>query len=104
MSNMSIWISLISLVVGFITQAVNTGSLFSVVTVPQKWLPYASILGTFLAGFVANISAAASVTQATIMQAVMAGMMALTGTMVGVTAHQHMKATPANDNAEKKAA
>jgi hypothetical protein len=104
MSNMSIWISLGSLIVGFITQAVNTGSLFGVVTVPQKWLPYASLLGTFLAGFIASIGSAASVTSTTLTQAVMAGLMALTGTAVGVTCHQHLKACPSNDNGEKKAA
>ena len=108
MSNLTVIITLCSLVAGFVTQAVNTGSLFGMVTVPKAWLPYASLIGTLLAGFAGNLSQAAAVNGTTILAAVMAGVMALTGTAVGVTCHQHLKAhlgmggKPANDNAAKK--
>jgi hypothetical protein len=103
MSTTSVIITLLSLLAGFCVQAVNSGSLFGIVTVPKAWLPYVSLIGTFLAGFVASLTTAGSVTSATLVAAVMAGLTALTGTVVGVTAHQHLTAhlsykAPANDN------
>lgn len=100
MSTTTIIISLLSVLVGYVAQAVNTGSLFGVATVPQKWLPYLSLFGTFLGGFVPSIVTASPVNNAAWMTALIAGLMGLTGNTVGVTMHQHLKAKPE----EKKAA
>lgn len=104
MSTTTIIISLLSVLVGYVAQAVNTGSLFGVATVPQKWIPYLSLFGTFLAAFVTSVATANPVNNAAWMTALIAGFAALTGNTVGVTMHQHLKAKPANDNAEEKAA
>jgi hypothetical protein len=107
MSTLSIWITILSIVAGFVSQAVNTGSLFGQVTVPKAWIPYASLLGTFIAGVSGSLVNAGSITSATVGNAVLAGFAALAGTTVGVTVHQHLKAhlgkqtPPANDNAKK---
>jgi hypothetical protein len=107
MSTTSVWISIASILAGFITQAVNTGSLFGMVTVPKAWLPYLSLIGTFVAGVVGSLMSTGAITSASLGPAILAGFMALAGTTVGVTVHQHLKAhlgkqtPPANDNAKK---
>jgi hypothetical protein len=86
-------IALLSVLAGYISQAVNTGSLFGVKTLPKAWLPYLTLIGTFLAAFVASISTASTVNEAAWFAALVAGLTSLTGTAVGVTVHQHMNAT-----------
>jgi hypothetical protein len=94
-------ISVISIVLGFVSNAVQTGSFLGIETVPQKWLPYLTLIGTFLAAFLQSISTASPVTGTAVLQAVIAGFTALTATTVGVTIHQHltvMPQDPANDD------
>ena len=90
MSTLSIVVMILSLIAGFISQAVSTGALFGQIVVPKTWLPYATLIGTFLAGFIANIAKAGTLNSGNILSAVLAGFMALTGTAVGVTCHQHI--------------
>jgi hypothetical protein len=94
-------ISVLSVIAGFVSNAVQTGSFLGIETVPQKWLPYLTLIGTFLAAFLQSISTASPVSGTAILQAVIAGFTALTATTVGVTIHQHLTVTskaPANDN------
>lgn len=94
-------ISVVSLVAGFVSNAVQTGSFLGIETVPQKWLPYLTLLGTFLAAFLQSIGTASPVNGTAVLQAVIAGFTALTGTAVGVTIQQHLiaaRSAPANDN------
>lgn len=100
-SDWTLVISVVSIVFGFVSNAVQTGSFLGLGIVPQKWLPYLTLLGTFLAAFLQSISTASPVTGTAILQAVIAGFTALTGTAVGVTIHQHLTVAPqppANDN------
>jgi hypothetical protein len=94
-------ISVIGVVLGFVSNAVQTGSFLGLKTVPQAWLPYLTLVGTFLAAFLQSIGTASPVTESAVIQAVLAGFTALTGTTVGVTIHQHLtvaRQAPANDN------
>ncbi len=98
MTTATIIIAILSLVLGYISQAVQTGKFLGIVTVPTTWLPYLTLIGTFLAAFVQSISSATVVNQSTIVAAILAGLAALTGVTIGVTVHQHITAKPANDN------
>jgi hypothetical protein len=94
-------IAILSVVAGYVSNAVQTGKLLGIKTVPQSWLPVLTLTGTFLTAFVQTLAGASSVTGTTVLQAVLAGLTALTGATVGITIHQHMTATPsvpANDN------
>jgi hypothetical protein len=103
MSEWTIAISILSVVAGYVSNAVQTGSFLGIKTVPQAWLPYLTLAGTFLTGFLqSGVGAAPPITGTTILQAVLAGLTALTGATVGVTVHQHLATVPtppANDNA-----
>jgi hypothetical protein len=109
LNNWTLIISLISVLVGFASNAVQTGSFLGIKTVPKAWLPYLTLLVTFFTAFVQSVAAASPITGTAVLQAVLAGFAALTGTTIGITAHQHVtvaRMAPANDNgcAEEKAA
>ena len=104
MSTFQIVVTILSFVAGLVSQAVNTGSIFGIVTVPKAWLSYVAVFGTFLAGAAASLTQAGSVTGATVLSAFLAGLMALGGSMAGVTVHQHFSASRTNDDGTKKAA
>jgi hypothetical protein len=94
-------ISLISVPVGFAANAVQTGSFLGIETVPKAWLPYLTLFATFFSAFLQSVASVSPVTGTAILQAVVAGFAALTGTTVGITAQQHFIAArmaPANDN------
>lgn len=46
----------LSLVAGFIAQAVNTGSILGLRTVPSTWYPVLTIVGSFLANFLQQVA------------------------------------------------
>jgi hypothetical protein len=83
-------VTLLAVLAGYIAQAVNTGSLFGVVTVPQTWLPYLTLVGSFLAAAVMSLQGAAVVTSVSWFNALLSGLLALGGTSIGVVAHQHV--------------
>lgn len=101
MSNTTIVVALLSVLVGYIGQAVKTGSLLGTVTVPSKIIPYLTILGTFLTAGVLSIQSATVQDKSAWIAAGLAGLMALTGSSAGITIHQHMNAGRPDD---KKAA
>lgn len=90
-------IALLGVLAGYIVQAINTGSLFGVVTVPKPWLPYLALVATFLSAFVTSI-ASVPADGAAWFNALLAGLLALGGNATGVTIHQHTHA--ANDNGD----
>ncbi len=90
LSYTTIIISLLAVLSGYIANAIQSGSLFGVATVPKAWLPYLSLVGSFLSAFVASIAGASPVTQAAWFTALLAGLTALGGLGIGVTAHQHL--------------
>ena len=94
MSTVTIIISLLAILAGYVSQAIQTGSLFGVATVPKKWVPYLTLFGAFLAAAVPSISGAASKDESAWLTALFAGLVALGSTTVGVTAHQHLNAAP----------
>jgi len=99
MSTATLIISIATLLVGFVSQAIQTGKVLGIIVTPKAWVPYLTLAASFLAGFIQSIASAATIDAAAIESAVLAGLMALVGVTVGVTAHQHLTARPANDNA-----
>lgn len=99
-------IALISILAGYISNAIQTGSFLGIATLPKAWLSYLTLLGTFLANFAQT---AAASTPPDWKLSILAGLLALGGTTIGITAHQHIALgkKPANDNgtkADKRAA
>jgi hypothetical protein len=98
-------IAALSVLVGFVSQAISTGTFLGVIPLPPAWVPYLTLFGTFLTAFVASITATTVTGAAAWVNALLAGFMALTGAAGGITAHQHISApkitrmAAANDNA-----
>src|SRR5271155_1707813 len=44
-------VAILALIVGYIGQAVQTGSVFGIATTPKAWIPYLTLLGSFLGAF-----------------------------------------------------
>jgi hypothetical protein len=86
MSHITIEITILSLFSGYINQAVNSGSIFGIATVPKNWLPYLNVVGTFVAGFAATSAADGAIDD----RSVIAGLTALSGMSVGVVIHSHL--------------
>jgi len=86
-TNTTMIITLLAVLSGYLAQAINTGSLFGVITVPKPWLPYLTLFGLALAAFVTSMSSGG-----TLFASIVAALMSLTGTSVGVTVHQHLTA------------
>ncbi len=80
-------IALLSIFAGYIANAVQSGGFLGIATVPKAWLPYLTLLGTFLGNFA---QAAASTPAPDWKGATLAGLLALGGTTIGITAHQHV--------------
>jgi hypothetical protein len=82
-------IALLSVLAGYVAQAVSTGSVFGIAVVPQTWLPYLTLFGSFLTAFVQSIVAAPVQDATGWFNALLAGLLALTGLGAGVVAHVH---------------
>lgn len=91
LSGTTIAIALLSILAGYVSQTVNTGgSIFGIATLPKTWLPYVTLFGTFLTSSVVSISTAALKDENAWILALFAGLTAITGTTVGITARQHV--------------
>jgi hypothetical protein len=77
LTTLGVLVTVVSLVVGFVNQAVNQGSILGIVTTPKAWLPYLTILATFFMGAGASLSQAAGVSGSSILAAVLAGFSSL---------------------------
>lgn len=96
-------IALLGLISAYITQAVNTGSILGIKTVPQKVLPYLTIGGSFLGTFVQQLYTAGNVTGTTVFNAFVSGMFMLLAPSAGVALHHHL-ASPGQNIAKIAAA
>ena len=85
-------VAILALVVGYIGQAVNTGSVFGVATTPKAWIPYLTLLGSFLGAFGLSIQGDSSLNGASWFNAVIAGFTALMAAAGGSAAHTHLNA------------
>jgi hypothetical protein len=92
LSTATIVIALLAIVVGYVTQAINSGSLFGVVTIPKPLLPYLGLAGGFLGPFTASITASPLKDESAWLNALFAGLLGLGGIVMGVTAKQHIDA------------
>jgi Na+/H+-dicarboxylate symporter len=99
MSTTTVIIALLSIIVGYIGQAVRTGSLFGLVNIPPKIVPVLTLVGTFLAAGVTSVSQATTVNSAAWITALLAGLTSLTGSTVGITIHQHVMASKPSNKA-----
>jgi len=88
----------LSVGIGILTQIVQTGGIFGIVTTPKTWLPVVTVLGTFLGGvyaYFAGLGSAFVVDGTTIVYGLVAGFGALlAGTTPGLVVHAHV-VTPA---------
>jgi hypothetical protein len=94
---------ILALIVGYIGQAVNTGNLFGIVTTPQAWIPYLTLLGSFLAAFGTSLQGDSTLNGAAWFNAVIAGFTALMAAAGGSAAHNHFQ-THKNTLAKRAAA
>jgi hypothetical protein len=78
--------SALSLLAGFLSAAVNTGSILNVKTIPKPWLPYLALAGSFVVGCGASLGGH-PLTAATIYTAILAGVGALITAGGGAAVH-----------------
>lgn len=84
-------VTVLSLVLGIITQMIQTGSFLGIKTTPTTWLPYLTLAATFLGGVVTSLAGAASITAAAVFTAVVAGIQSLlAGAAPGVAHFAHV--------------
>lgn len=88
----TVLIAFLGVFVGYISQAINSGSFLGIVTIPKAALPYLGLVGSFLSAFVTSITAASTKDTAAWVNALLAGMLGLGGVAIGVTAKQHVDA------------
>jgi hypothetical protein len=81
---------ILALIVGYIGQAVNTGNLFGIVTTPKAWIPYLTLLGSFLAAFGTSVQGDSTLNGTAWFNAVIAGFAALMAAAGGSAAHTHL--------------
>lgn len=84
-------VTVLSLVLGLVTQMVQTGSFLGIKTTPQTWLPYLTLAATFLGGVVTSLAGAAAINAAAVFAAVVAGIQSLlAGAAPGVAHFAHV--------------
>lgn len=86
-------VMLASLLAGFVSHSIQSGSFLGIATVPKPWLPELTVLGTFLAGAVAYMTGTPGfvLTASTAFFAVAAGLAALgMGAVPGLTSMAHV--------------
>ena len=86
LSPTTIIISVLSLLAGYVAQSVNTGLLFGKVVIPQPWLPWLTLVASFLAAFTASIIQAPEQNQVAWFNAALAGFISLMGHSAGAAA------------------
>jgi|ERR1700679_33557 len=85
-------VMVLSLLLGVLTQAVQTGAVFGTFITPKAWLPALTIAATFLGGMVAYFSGLSPVVldANSVFYAVAAGVSALlAGSVPGMAVHAH---------------
>jgi hypothetical protein len=82
-----LWVSLIALLVGYLTHAYQTGEVFGKKTIPKAYVPYVGALATFGTAFLAALPQGATLSKSVLEAAGLAGLQALTLMLLGVGAH-----------------
>ncbi len=82
----------IAFVAGAIGQAVNTGSFFGFETVPQAWIPFMTLGGSFLGAFGLSLQQSGSLSSTALQAAFVAGLASLGSAAAGTAAHTHYNA------------
>jgi hypothetical protein len=82
-----LWVSLAALLVGYCTQAWQTGILFGKKTLPKPYVPYVGAVAAFGTAFLAAIPAGATISEAVLKAAAFAGLQALVAMAFGVVGH-----------------
>jgi len=98
--------TLMAAVIGLLTAAYNTGSVFGFVTVPKPSLPWLGLGLTFLTGVAGSLGPSPTLTTASVFVAAFAGFMAMLGNGAGaavhgmLTAHKSSRGVAATTNAK----
>lgn len=88
MSSYSVVVTLIALLLGVITQVINTGKLFGQFQVPAQAMVWLLIVAPFLGGVSASLLQAGLLSSATAFSAVIAGITAVVaGSSPGIAVH-----------------
>jgi uncharacterized membrane protein YoaK (UPF0700 family) len=87
-------VTLLALALGYINQGISQGSILGIVTVPRTWLPYLTLIASFLGGAVTSLSQASAINGATVWYAAIAGFSALLAAGTGSALNHHV-GTPA---------
>ena len=82
-----LWVSLVAILVGYLTHAWNTGTLFGKKTLPKPYIPYVGALATFGTAFLATLPQGATITKAVLETAALAGLQAFVPMALGVAGH-----------------
>lgn len=87
-------ITILAVLAGYVTKAVNTGTFLGMVTIPKAWLPYLTLGGTFFLAFVFSLTASSNggINEVGLFNAGLAGFLALLGNTVGATARDSLTA------------
>jgi hypothetical protein len=83
-------VSVLTLLAGFVGQTVSTQSFLGIKQVSTGWIPFLTLGGSFLTGFVHSLSAAGGLTGTSLFNAAIAGLAPLTTAGVGVAAAMHV--------------
>lgn len=81
------WVLILGLVVGYATQAYQTGTLFGRKTLPKPYVPYVGAVAAFGTAFLATLPPGASISTAVLKAAAFAGLQALVAMAFGVVGH-----------------
>ena len=69
-----LWVSLVAILVGYLTHAWNTGTLFGKKTLPKPYIPSVGALAAFGTAFLATLPQGATITKAVLEAAALAGL------------------------------
>lgn len=99
-------ITALSFLLGLINQAISQGSILGgLIKVPPTWLPYLTLVATFLGGFLGSIesSSLSTINAQVVVNAVIAGLLALSSAGGGAAVALHLS-TPKRTAALRAAA
>jgi hypothetical protein len=82
-----LWVSLVAILVGYLTHAYQTGEVFGQKTLPKIYVPYVGALATFGTAFLAALPQGATITKAVLETAALAGLQAFVPMALGVAGH-----------------
>jgi hypothetical protein len=82
-----LWVSLIALLVGYLTHAYQTGEVFGKKTLPKTYIPYVGAVATFGTAFLAALPQGVTLSKTVLEAASIAGLQAFIPMALGVAGH-----------------